>query len=47
MPITWERRPGSSEEGRIRNGSQQVLSRYSGFMENVRPCFILPPDAIV
>jgi hypothetical protein len=28
-----------------KNGSQQVPSRYSGFMENVCPCPILPPDA--
>jgi hypothetical protein len=36
-PITRERRPGFSKEGRTRNGSQQVLSHYSGFMENVCP----------
>jgi hypothetical protein len=44
-PITKERRPGFSKEGHIRNGSQQVPSRYSGFMGNVRPCPILPPEA--
>ena len=44
-PITRELRPGFSKEGRIRNGSQQDPSRYSGFMANVCPCLILPPDA--
>ena len=36
VPITRERRPGFSKEARIKNGSQQIPSRYSGFMENVR-----------
>ena len=44
-PITGERRPGFSKEGHIRSGSQQVPSRYSGFMENVCPYPILPLDA--
>src|SRR5882757_5010705 len=44
-PITRERRPGFSREGRIGNGSQHVPSRYSGFMENVCPCPIPLPDA--
>jgi hypothetical protein len=42
-PITRERRPGFSKEGRITNGSQLVPSRCSGLMENVRPCPILTP----
>ena len=37
-PITRERRPGFSKEGRMTNGSQLVPIRYSGFMGNVRPC---------
>jgi hypothetical protein len=44
-PITRERRPGFSKEGRIRNGNRQVPTLYSGFMGNVRPFPILPPDA--
>ena len=44
MLITRERRPGFSKEGYIRNGSQQVPNCYSGFMGNVCPCLILPPD---
>ena len=44
-PITRERPPGFSKEGRIRNGSQKDPSPYSGFMENVCPYPILPPDA--
>src|SRR6266576_1057335 len=43
--ITRERRPGFSKGGRIMNGIQQVPRRYSGFMGNVCPCPILPPDA--
>ena len=39
-PITRERRPGFLKEVQIRNGSQQALSRHSGFMGNVRPCLI-------
>ena len=35
--ITRELRPGFSKEGRIRNGSQEAPSHYSGFMENVCP----------
>jgi hypothetical protein len=46
MPITREQRPGFTKEGRTTNGSQQVPSRYSGFMGNVCPCPVLPPDAI-
>jgi hypothetical protein len=44
-PIMKEPRPGFSREQHTRNGSQQVLSHYSGFMENVCPCPILPSDA--
>ena len=44
-PITREQRPGFSKERRIKNGSQRVPSRYSGFKGNVRLCPILPPDA--
>ena len=43
--VTWERRSGCLKEGHIKNGSQQVPSRCSGFMENVCPCHIPPPDA--
>src|SRR5713101_7634589 len=45
-PITRERRPGFLKEGHIMNGSQQIPSRYSGFMGSVRPCPILPPKTI-
>ncbi len=43
--ITRERRPGFSKEGRIMNGSQQVPTRSSGFMGNVR-CLILLPSTL-
>src|SRR6267154_2930996 len=43
-PITRERQHGFSKERRTRSGSQQAQSRYSGFMGNVCPCPILPPD---
>jgi hypothetical protein len=46
VPITKEQRPGFSRGGRMRSGSREVPSRYSGFMGNVRPCPILLPDAI-
>jgi len=45
-PIMREPRPGFSKERRMRNGNQQVPSRYSGFMANVRLCPFHPtrPD---
>ena len=43
-PITRDRRPGFSKELCTRNGSQRVPNHYSGFMGNVCPCPILPPD---
>jgi hypothetical protein len=48
-PITRERPPGFSKEGRITNGSQQDPSPYSGSMENVCPCStgIMPPDPLI
>ena len=45
MPITREQRPGFSKEVPITNGSQQGPTHSSGFMGNVRPYFMPPPDA--
>ena len=49
-PITRERRPGFSKAAHITNGSQQVPTRSSGFMENVRPVpfrGLTPPNDIL
>ena len=51
MPITGELRCGSSEAAFTRIGNQQVLNRFSGFMENVRPSqsslTLTPPNTIL